>query len=180
MQTVERSATSEMSILPVTDAPLDPLLLRGVLGTYPTGVAIVTARSPGGRPVGLTINSFASLSLAPPLVLWSLSSRSPNLAIFRDCEHFAINVLNTEQEQLARAFASAAVADKFAGVPIAESAEGLPVLLGALSTLVCSNAQQIEGGDHLLLLGRVLRAASTPGAPLVFHTGKFARLQGAA
>lgn len=169
-----------MRFLPPTEAPLDPQMLRGVLGTYPTGVAIVTTRTSGARPVGLTINSFASLSLAPPLVLWSLSSRSPNLAAFRDCEYFAINVLTTEQEQLARSFASAAVADKFAGTPIAESAEGLPLIEGALSTLVCSNAQQIEGGDHLLLLGRVLRAASAPGAPLVFHTGKFARLQGEA
>lgn len=93
---------------------LAPHTLRKLLGSYPTGVAIVTTSASDGRPVGLTINSFASLSLDPPLVLWSLVNHSPSLAVFRDCAHFAIHVLPREHEELARRFANPAVVDKFA------------------------------------------------------------------
>lgn len=170
---------------PADDAPpalawgstdLAPKTLRSVLGTYPTGVAIVTTRTPEGRPVGLTINSFASLSLDPPLVLWSLVSRSPNLAIFRACSHFTINVLSSEQEALARRFANPAIADKFDGAAIEETPEGIPAIAGALATLVCANDQQNDAGDHLLLFGRVQRVANAGGAPLVFHAGRFLSL----
>ena len=105
---------------------LEPKTLRGVLGSYPTGVAIVATRTRDGRAVGLTINSFASLSLDPPLVLWSLVNRSPNLAAFRDCEHFTINVLASGQEELARRFANSAVTDKFADAPVPGGARGHP------------------------------------------------------
>lgn len=155
---------------------LEPKMLRGVLGSYPTGVAIVATRTRDGRAVGLTINSFASLSLEPPLVLWSLVERSPNLAAFRDCEHFTINVLASGQEELARRFASSTVLDKFAEAPVLEVPEGIPAIEGAVATLVCANDQQNHAGDHLLLFGRVLRVASTPGTPLVFHAGRFTAL----
>lgn len=170
---------------PCDDAPpplewgstdLQPKTLRGVLGTYPTGVAIVTTRTPDGRSVGLTINSFASLSLDPPLVLWSLVNRSPNLAVFRDCSHFTVNVLSCEQEDLARRFANPTIADKFEGAPIQETPEGIPAIAGAVATLVCTNDQQSDAGDHLLLFGRVQRIANTGGAPLVFHAGRFTAL----
>jgi flavin reductase (DIM6/NTAB) family NADH-FMN oxidoreductase RutF len=156
-----------------------PKTLRGVLGTYPTGVAIVTTRTPEGRAVGLTINSFASLSLDPPLVLWSLVDRSPNLAAFRDCSHFAINILASDQEELARRFANPAVADKFEQARVLEAPEGVPAIEGALAALVCANERQIVGGDHLLLLGRVLRTANAAASPLVFHAGKFTGLKDA-
>lgn len=155
---------------------LEPKMLRGVFGSYPTGVAIVATRTRDGRAVGLTINSFASLSLEPPLVLWSLVERSPNLAAFRDCEHFTINVLASGQEELARRFASSTVLDKFAEAPVLEVPEGIPAIEGAVATLVCANDQQNHAGDHLLLFGRVLRVASTPGTPLVFHAGRFTAL----
>jgi flavin reductase (DIM6/NTAB) family NADH-FMN oxidoreductase RutF len=155
---------------------LEPKTLRGVLGSYPTGVAIVATRTRDGRAVGLTINSFASLSLDPPLVLWSLVNRSPSLAAFRDCAHFTINVLASGHEALARRFASATVPDKFADAPLLEVPEGIPAIDGAVATLVCANDQQNHAGDHLLLFGRVLRVASTPGTPLVFHAGRFTAL----
>ena len=158
---------------------LEPKTLRGVLGSYPTGVAIVATRTRDGRAVGLTINSFASLSLDPPLVLWSLVNRSPNLAAFRDCAHFTINVLASGHEALARRFASATVPDKFADTPLLEVPEGIPAIDGAVATLVCANDQQNHAGDHLLLFGRVLRVASTPGTPLVFHAGRFTALSAA-
>ncbi|CAB3959801.1 p-hydroxyphenylacetate 3-hydroxylase, reductase component [Achromobacter insolitus] len=158
---------------------LHPKVLRGVLGSYPTGVAIVATRRPDGRRVGLTINSFASLSLDPPLVLWSLVNHSPNLAAFRDCSHFTISVLACGQEELALRFASSAVPDKFAGAPVHDVPEGVPAIAGAVATLVCANDQQSPAGDHLLLFGRVLRVASVAATPLVFHAGRFTALTAA-
>ena len=164
-------------------APLDwgstdlhPKSLRNVLGSYPTGVAIVATRTADGRRIGLTINSFASLSLDPPLVLWSLVNHSSNLEAFRGCSHFTINVLAHSQAELAMRFANSKLADKFDGAPIQETPEGIPAIDGAVATLVCANDQQSDAGDHLLLFGRVLRIASRAEAPLVFHAGKFSAL----
>ena len=147
--------------------------LRDLLGSYPTGVAIVTTRAADGRNVGLTINSFASLSLDPPLVLWSLVNRSPNLAVFRDSAHFAINILASGHEALARRFADPAVPDKFADVTVRETPEGVAAIDGALATLVCAHDHCRTVGDHLLLVGQVVRVASQPSEPLVFHAGRF-------
>lgn len=152
---------------------LRPSTLRKLFGNYPTGVAVVTACAADGRRVGLTINSFASLSLDPPLVLWSLGNHSSNLAAFRACSHFVINVLNSAQEAIARRFASSRVQDKFAGVALHETPENAPMIAGALTTLVCVNDHNRMVGDHLLLIGRVVRAATHAGAPLVFHAGRF-------
>ncbi|MFY3841306.1 flavin reductase family protein, partial [Achromobacter xylosoxidans] len=151
-----------MAALDWGSTDLHPKVLRGVLGSYPTGVAIVATRCPDGRKVGLTINSFASLSLDPPLVLWSLVNRSPSLAAFRDCDHFTISVLACGQEALARRFADPAVPDKFEGAELHEVPEGVPAIAGAVATLVCANDQQSPAGDHLLLFGRVLRVATAP------------------
>lgn len=159
---------------------LAPRTLRNLMGAYPTGVAIVTMRTRDGRDVGLTINSFASLSLDPPLVLWSLVNHSPNLEAFRDCTHFAINVLADGQEELARRFATPAIADKFDGVAVAQAPEDLPVIAGALTVLVCENDHSRTVGDHLLMVGRIVRTGHQPAAPLVFHAGRFTALQAAA
>nr|WP_295524052.1 flavin reductase family protein [uncultured Pseudacidovorax sp.] len=162
--------------MPWSDEVLHPRLLRTVLGCYPTGVAIVATRSADGRPVGLTINSFASLSLEPPLVLWSLVNRSPSLQAFRDCTHFTISVLGCSQEALARHFANPAVPDKFDGIAVMEAPEGVPAIAGAAATLVCASDHHRETGDHHLLVGRVLRVARSETAPLVFHGGRFTGL----
>ncbi|HFD3738392.1 TPA: flavin reductase family protein, partial [Pseudomonas aeruginosa] len=92
----------------------EPKALRNLLGCYPTGVAVVITRAADGRDVGLTINSFASLSLDPPLVLWSLVNHSPNLSVFRDCRHFTINILGKEHQELAMRFANPRIENKFA------------------------------------------------------------------
>lgn len=158
---------------------LQPKALRQVLGRYPTGVAIATTRTPAGRAVGLTINSFASLSLDPALVLWSLVSHSPSLPVFRDCAHFAINILGQGHEALAHRFANGAMPDKFAGVALREAPERIPTIDGAVATLICINDHYRVVGDHLLLVGRVVRTASRPGEPLVFHAGRFTSLYSA-
>jgi len=152
---------------------LQPRTLRNLLGSYPTGVAIVTTRAPDGRPVGLTINSFAALSLDPPLILWSLVDHSPNLAAFRDSSHFAINILASQHEELARRFATPGTPDKFADVACQDTPEGVPALDGAMTTLICAHDHSRHAGDHLLLIGRVVRTANRPGTPLVFHAGRF-------
>lgn len=153
-----------------------PKALRQVLGSYPTGVAIVTTRAADGRGVGLTINSFASLSLAPALVLWSLVDRSPNLGAFREAGRFAISVLADGQQALAQRFATPSIENKFDGVAVREAPEGLPVIEGAIATLVCSIEQCSPTGDHLLFIGRVLRMDRRDGEPLVFHGGRFASI----
>lgn len=158
------------------ETEIAPKTLRQVLGAYPTGVAIVTTRTADGRAVGLTINSFASLSLDPALVLWSLVEHSPSLAAFRDAPHFAISVLAGEQQALAQRFATAGLPDKFDGVPVREAPEGPPVIEGALATLVCAADRHVPAGDHLLLIGRVMRMDRRDGEPLVFHRGRFAAI----
>ncbi|MDC9613224.1 flavin reductase family protein [Xenorhabdus khoisanae] len=147
--------------------------LRTLLGHYPTGVAIVATRTADGRNVGLTINSFASLSLEPPLVLWSLVNHSPNLPAFRDCEYFTISILGCEHQELALRFANPRVENKFRDIPVQETPEGVPSIGGAIATLVCANHQQTHLGDHLLMIGHVKRIASIEGKPLVFHSGMF-------
>ena len=157
-------------------AVLDTRALRNALGSYPTGVAIVTTRHADGRAVGLTINSFASLSLEPPLVLWSLVNRSPSLAAFSECTHFSINVLAADQAELARRFATSAVQDKFAEVAVHDTDEGVPLIAGSLASFVCTRELAQEGGDHTLFTGRVLRYRTGDGEPAVFHRGQFTRL----
>jgi flavin reductase (DIM6/NTAB) family NADH-FMN oxidoreductase RutF len=175
-QCIVQTCVSEVEASPWGSVDVQPTSLRKLLGTYPTGVAIVTTRAPDGRAVGLTINSFASLSLDPPLVLWSLVNRSPNLEVFRDCTHFAINILASDHEALARRFASTGVADKFADVAWRPAPEGVPAIDEAIATLVCAHEHSRDTGDHLLLIGRVVRTASREGAPLVFHSGRFTSL----
>ena len=152
--------------------------LRRALGRYPTGVTIVTTRSADGRAVGLTVNSFASLSLAPPLLLWSLANRSPNLRAFRGATHFAIHVLAAGQEALARRFADPRVADKFDGVALRRdgAVEAVPLIEGAIAGFVCASRDAIEAGDHTRFIGRVEQHWSDDGAPLVFHGGGFGRI----
>lgn len=158
---------------------LQPGSLRKLFGSYPTGVAVVTTRSAEGRKVGLTINSFASLSLDPPLVLWSLVNHSPSLDVFRESRHFVINILAGHHEALARRFANPAVPDKFESVAVHETPEGVPALAGAMTTLVCAHDHCRTVGDHLLLVGRIVRTACEPHDPLVFHAGRFVSLTGA-
>lgn len=160
----------------IDTAAIAPRALRDVLGTFPTGVVIVTAKGQSQARIGLTINSFSSLSLDPPLVAWALRRRSPSLEAFRHSRHFAINVLSARQEALAVRFASAIASDRFGAGAFVESAEGPALLDGALGTLVCANEREVDGGDHVLFIGRVLRAARSTGSPLVFHEGRFGQL----
>jgi flavin reductase (DIM6/NTAB) family NADH-FMN oxidoreductase RutF len=149
------------------------LEFRAALGMFATGVTIVTARGADGRPVGLTANSFNSVSLAPPLVLWSLSRRAGSMPAFRGGSHYAINILAADQRALAERFAAKS-ADRFAGVPWHEGAAGAPVLEGAVAVFECFNRSRYEEGDHVIFVGEVERCEHRAGAqPLIFHGGRY-------
>jgi flavin reductase (DIM6/NTAB) family NADH-FMN oxidoreductase RutF len=146
---------------------------RNALGMFPTGVAVVTTRAPTGAFIGLTINSFSSLSLDPPLVLWSLNARSPSAASFERATHFAVNILCQEQVEASRRFASP-VANKFAGLDVDAGIDDVPLIRGAAAHIECRAHAQHAGGDHLLFIGHVERYAyARDKRPLVFHGGRY-------
>lgn len=149
----------------------DPRALRSALGSFATGVTVMTTLRPDGSPVGLTVNSFASVSLDPPLVLWSLAARSPSLAAFRAAGHFGVNVLAADQQALCGRFARPA-ADKFAGVDWAPGACGVPLLAGCVATFECRSAFNNWGGDHVIFVGHVERFATAERPALLFHRGR--------
>ncbi len=151
---------------------VDPLLLRVALGQYATGVAVVTTVGGDGRPAGLTVNSFASVSLDPPLVLWSLGRNSACLPAFKACSHFAVNVLAADQVELSNRFAAAAL-DRFAHLQWQPGLGGVPLLAGCCARFECSSEARHAGGDHLIFVGRVERFDREERPPLVFHGGRY-------
>jgi flavin reductase (DIM6/NTAB) family NADH-FMN oxidoreductase RutF/2-polyprenyl-6-methoxyphenol hydroxylase-like FAD-dependent oxidoreductase len=146
--------------------------LRDALGQFATGVTIITTQTQDGGPAGVTANSFTSLSLEPPLVLWCLALTATSLPAFRDCAHFGVNVLSSGQHHLSRLFATAG-ADKFAGAEVHDGPLGVPLMDGALAHFVCRNVRQIEAGDHLIVIGEVKHHQVFEAEPLVFHSGAY-------
>lgn len=146
---------------------------RAALGMFATGVTIVTARSADGQVIGLTANSFNSVSLSPPLVLWSLSRIAASLPVFSAGSHYAINVLAADQKTLADRFATRG-ADRWTGVTFDQGAGGAPLLHGAAATFECFNRSRYEEGDHVIFVGEVERCTHRIGAsPLLFHGGRY-------
>ena len=151
---------------------IDPHELRNVLGCFATGVTIITATNEQGVRVGLTANSFSSVSLNPPLVSWSLSLHAPSFPIFQDASHFAVHVLATDQRALATKFATS-TADKFAGVDTIKGLGEAPLLEGSVARFQCRNAYRHYGGDHIIFLGSVEKFEKFKGKPLIFCKGEF-------
>ncbi|MSU91151.1 flavin reductase [Rhodobacteraceae bacterium 2CG4] len=149
--------------------------LRDALGRYATGVTVVTTQTARG-PLGITANSFAAVSLDPPLVLWSPARRSRRFPAFEAASHFAIHVLTEEQRWLAERFARSG--GDFAGIETTPGLGGAPLIAGCAARLECQHAAQHEGGDHLILVGEVRRFAQGSGAPLIFFGGDYRRLGG--
>lgn len=146
---------------------------RAALGTFATGVTIVTARTVDGQIIGLTANSFNSVSLDPPLVLWSLAQAAGSLPVFSTGSHYAINILAAEQKALAERFALKG-ADRWAGVGFDEGSGGAPLLHGAAASFECFNRSRYEEGDHVIFVGEVERCTHRAGAsPLLFHGGRY-------
>jgi len=146
---------------------------RAALGMFATGVTIVTAIDADGRPAGVTANSFNSVSLDPPLVLWSLARAAASMAVFQQGSHYAINILASSQRALAERFGRRSV-NRFAGVSFQPGAGGAPVLDGAAAVFECRNRSRYEEGDHVIFVGEVERCAHRAGAhPLIFHGGRY-------
>lgn len=155
-----------------TDNTLDPRAFRRALGNFATGVTVVTAATPGGAQVGVTANSFNSVSLDPPLVLWSIDKRSGSYPVFAQASHFAINVLAADQVDLSNRFARPSE-DKFAGIEVNLGAGGAPLLADCAARFQCEKYQQIDGGDHWILIGKVIAFDDLGRAPLVYHQGAY-------
>ncbi|MGK2286951.1 flavin reductase family protein [Pedomonas sp. V897] len=164
---------SDTAVAPANSMPrtIDPRAFRTALGRYPTGVAVVTALDAAGRPVGMTINSFASVSLEPPLVLWSVQRTTPSSEAFRKAPRFAICVLAADQEDMALRFARTDE-NKFRDLTVETGLGGLPLIPGALATFECRTWAVYPGGDHEILVGEVEQLSTRPGAPLGFHGGR--------
>lgn len=145
---------------------------RDALGAFATGITIVTTVDAEGRRYGMTANSFAAVSLDPPLVLWSVGRNSPSATAFIGSTGFGVSILGAGQLALSRHFARSS-SDKFAGVPIVEGLDGIPLIAGAIASFECRTEHRYPGGDHLILVGRVHRYQHREGQPLLFCRGRY-------
>ena len=168
------SSVANQTAPAVASAPaFSRLEFRTALGMFATGVTVVTARTADGTLVGLTANSFNSVSLTPPLVLWSLGQAASAMPAFSQGWHYAINILSADQKALAEQFAGPRD-QRWAGVEFTAGANGAPLLVGAAATFECFNRSRYEEGDHVIFVGEVERCHHQANAsPLLYHGGKF-------
>lgn len=159
--------------IPASLDAFDKRAFRGALGAFATGVTIVTTLDEAGRPIGVTANSFNSVSLEPPLVLWSLSKNAYSRKVFENAEYWAIHVLSGHQEELSRRFAAAG-AEKFQGLELERGFGNVPLIKGCCARLQCRSSMHHDGGDHVILVGEVIEFENADLPPLVFHAGKYA------
>jgi 3-hydroxy-9,10-secoandrosta-1,3,5(10)-triene-9,17-dione monooxygenase reductase component len=153
----------------------DPRQLRDALGRFATGVTVITTVDEHGKKYGVTANSYNSVSLDPPLILWSLAKSSRSMDAFGRCESFVVHILGAHQEALAMRFASRGE-DKFAGLEMSEGLGGAPRMRDCVALLECRTESQVEGGDHVIFIGRVVSFEYCDHEPLLFHSGRFARV----
>ena len=152
---------------------IDSAGLRAALGRFATGVTVITTRTAHGTCEGITANSFNSVSMSPPLVLWSLARAAGSMAVFSAGSHYAINILAADQRALAERFATKGN-DRWAGVDYFDGVSGAPLLMGTVASFECFNRSQYEEGDHVIFVGEVERCTHrTEASPLLFHGGKF-------
>lgn len=156
----------------MTDPP-DARLFRTVMGTYPTGVAVVTARKLDGEPCGLTVNSLTSVSLEPLLLLVCLDLASESRVAVLESGAFAVNILGTGGEGISDSFANGQRGDRFTGLAWRVEATGSPVLERALAWLDCRVTESYSAGDHIIVVGQVEACGASGGHPLVFHGGRY-------
>jgi flavin reductase (DIM6/NTAB) family NADH-FMN oxidoreductase RutF len=156
---------------------IDPKLFRQLLGCFPTGVAVITTAGADGRPAGLTCNSFSSVSLEPPLVLFSLRKASSLVSAFSEAEAFAINILSQRQDALSGRFASSKIADKFEGVGWRSGPLGMPIIEDCLASFECSVYARHDAGDHYIFIGEVKHMGEgSADHALVFYKGAYMML----
>lgn len=155
---------------------ITPEIYRSALGNYTTGVTVVTARGKNGDPVGMTANSFASVSLDPPLVLWSVDKSTPEAEDFQAASHYAIHVLKQDQQKLSRTFSNDSI-DKFTDLSIESGIANLPLLDDCSVRLQCEIVSRHDEGDHIILVAQVLDARIDSAEPLVYFDGEYRRLE---
>lgn len=151
---------------------LDTRAFRRALGNFATGVTVVTAASADGRKVGVTANSFNSVSLEPPLILWSIDKRSSSHEVFEAASHFAVNVLAADQIDLSNNFAKPKD-DRFAGIEFEAGEGGAPLLADCAARFHCEKYQQVDGGDHWIMIGKVVAFDDCGRSPLLYHQGAY-------
>lgn len=154
---------------------LDAREFRNAMGCFATGITVVTAKSKDGENVGCTANSFSSVSLDPPLVLWAIAKNANSYDAFMEAKHFAIHVLHLGQEDISRLFATKDV-DKFSNIDWTESENGTPLLNDYSVRLECTTEHRYEGGDHIIIVGRVTEMDNPDAEPLGFYQGKYAKI----
>jgi len=174
MTDAPKPSTDPANELASDSSPIDPRDFRSALGTYATGVTIITAAGADGKPYGLTCNSFASVSLNPPLVLWSLVLYSSSLSVFQNASHFAVNVLGASQQALANKFSKSSE-DKFVGVDWTSGIGNAPLLMECVANFQCRAVNRYYGGDHVIFLGAVEDYAYNRNEPLLFARGGYGR-----
>jgi 4-hydroxyphenylacetate 3-hydroxylase, reductase component len=158
--------------LPLSSNEIDSLEYRRALGCFATGVAVVTTLDKTRRQAGITVNSFNSVSLSPPLVLWSIGKDSLCYDIFVTAEYFAVNVLATHQREICRRFAASGT-DKFDGLECSQGIAGVPLLPEYSAAFECQTEHCYDGGDHKIIVGRVLKFEDRKTDPLIFYRGHF-------
>ena len=146
--------------------------LRKALGRYPTGVTIVAASRDDGEPAGLTVNTFTSVSLDPPLILWCLSNSAGSRPVLEAADHFGVSILERSQDWISTRLAQP-TEDKFAGVPWYRDAHGVPLIDGAVATITCRRFEHHPAGDHIILIGEVIDWQERGGDPLVYLGGAY-------
>ena len=159
----------------MSPAEIDPSQFRQLLGRFATGVTILTTKTTDGRPLGMTANSLASVSLHPPLISVCVDREAEMHEVILQAPEFVVNVLASPQEALARRF-SDKHEDRFDGIGYDLSPEGLILLAGALAHVVCERQATYPGGDHTIVLGRVIGGATSDGRPLLYYRGGYAAL----
>ena len=159
----------------MTGSDTSHALFRRALGSFVTGVTIVTCADADGEPVGLTANSFNSVSLDPPMVLWSLALDSRSLEAFRQAGHWAVHILAADQQDISNRFARSSP-DKFAGLDYEDGPGGTPLLAGYAARFVCKAGFEYDGGDHAIFVGEVIDHDQRDAEPLVYHGGQYGQM----
>jgi flavin reductase (DIM6/NTAB) family NADH-FMN oxidoreductase RutF len=155
---------------------IDPALFRSVLGRFASGVTVVTARTASGEDHGMTVSAFCSVSLDPLLVLICVEHSTVLYGVITDVTQFVVNMLSSEQESISRRF-SEQIDDRFDGIGYTRGLTGCAILEGILGYLECDIVTRYPGGDHTIILGKVIAAAANPGSPLLYYRGGYAQLE---
>jgi 3-hydroxy-9,10-secoandrosta-1,3,5(10)-triene-9,17-dione monooxygenase reductase component len=152
---------------------LDPKVLRVAFGSFATGVTVITTKGQDGKDYGLTANSFSSVSLEPPLLLWSLDNKAKCFDAFQQAEYFAVHILAADQQDLSNKFASK---EKFVGLEVERGPGEIPLLVDSVTRFICKSTYKYGGGDHVIHVGEVVAFSENDLEPLLFHNGKYAKL----